>query len=117
MKKRNAKTETELNQWFIRYFQYLERTDSPFFCENLGILEHCARDRNEYQWEDRVIENLKIVESRYPELHTKMLNHLSSWLEKVKEASERNSKGDENNVIYLKNIEKEATAKAPRARR
>jgi phenylpropionate dioxygenase-like ring-hydroxylating dioxygenase large terminal subunit len=92
MKKRNAKTETELNQWFIRYFQHLERTRSPFFCENVGILEICARDRNEYQWEDRILENLKIVEGRYPELYTKMSNHLSSWLERVDEDTREKAK-------------------------
>jgi len=70
----------------------------------LGILELCARDRNEYQWEDRILENLKIVEGRYPELYTKMLNHLSSWLEKLDEAKELDSKKIQAKIIHLKNF-------------
>ena len=99
-KVKNNDIEDELQNWFIKYFKYLESTDSKFFCENLGILEHCARDRIEYQWEDRVFDNLGIVKSRYPELYKTILKHLLNWIEKIQEAKDKEV--EKGNVILLK---------------
>ncbi|MFA5902828.1 MAG: hypothetical protein WC836_02765 [Desulfobacula sp.] len=85
-KTKNKDMETELKEWFIRYFKYLESSNSSFFCENIGILEQCARDRIDYQWEDRILDNIEIVKRRYPDLYEKMLRHLLNWTEKIKEA-------------------------------
>jgi pantothenate kinase len=75
--------KAELNKHFIRYMKYLENTTSDVFCEHFGILEYCARDGTEYRWYDRVIENLEIVEKRYPELYIKMMDNLLVWLKIV----------------------------------
>lgn len=94
-------SESELNRYFIRYLKYLNSTTSDIFCEHFGILEYCARDRAEYNWEDRVIENMKKVEIRYPDLYIKMLDNLSVWLKMVAN-HKKEPEAEESNVIRLK---------------